>query len=83
MCPCAQCVNEVTGERMISVDSIDPQVRIMGVAPWAVTPSTSNGPTATARGSIPSTPCANSASNQQHKFTTEFTELRRRITKNN
>lgn len=33
MCPCAQCVNEVTGERMITVDSIDPQVRIMGVAP--------------------------------------------------
>src|SRR5258708_3482453 len=33
MCPCAQCVNEVTGERMVSVDSIDPQVRIVGVSP--------------------------------------------------
>ena len=33
MCPCAQCVNEVTGERMISLDSIDPAVRITTVAP--------------------------------------------------
>ena len=33
MCPCAQCVNEVTGERMISLESIDPEVRIVGVAP--------------------------------------------------
>jgi ATP-binding protein involved in chromosome partitioning len=33
MCPCAQCVNEVTGERMISLGSIDPAVRILGVAP--------------------------------------------------
>jgi ATP-binding protein involved in chromosome partitioning len=33
MCPCAQCVNEVTGERMISLDSIDPQVRLVTVAP--------------------------------------------------
>src|SRR5581483_3464388 len=33
MCPCAQCVNEVTGERMVNLESIDPDVRIMGVAP--------------------------------------------------
>jgi ATP-binding protein involved in chromosome partitioning len=33
MCPCAQCVNEVTGERMIDLGSIDPMVRIVGVAP--------------------------------------------------
>ncbi len=33
MCPCAQCVNEVTGERMISLDSIDPAVRITSVSP--------------------------------------------------
>jgi ATP-binding protein involved in chromosome partitioning len=33
MCPCAQCVNEVTGERMIKVESIDPAVRILAVAP--------------------------------------------------
>ncbi|HVZ79554.1 MAG TPA: iron-sulfur cluster carrier protein ApbC [bacterium] len=33
MCPCAQCVNEVTGERMINLASIDPAVRIVGVAP--------------------------------------------------
>jgi ATP-binding protein involved in chromosome partitioning len=33
MCPCAQCVNEVTGERMIKLDSIDPTVRITAVAP--------------------------------------------------
>jgi DUF971 family protein len=33
MCPCAQCVNEVTGQRMISVESIDPDVRIVGVSP--------------------------------------------------
>ncbi len=33
MCPCAQCVNEVTGERMVNVETIDPEVRIMGVAP--------------------------------------------------
>jgi ATP-binding protein involved in chromosome partitioning len=33
MCPCAQCVNEVTGERMIKVESIDPNVHIMSVSP--------------------------------------------------
>ena len=33
VCPCAQCVNEVTGERMVKLESIDPQVRIVGVAP--------------------------------------------------
>jgi ATP-binding protein involved in chromosome partitioning len=33
MCPCAQCVNEVTGERMVNLETIDPEVRIMGVAP--------------------------------------------------
>ena len=33
MCPCAQCVNEVTGERMLKLDTVDPEVRIMGVAP--------------------------------------------------
>jgi ATP-binding protein involved in chromosome partitioning len=33
MCPCAQCVNELTGERMITLESIDPQVRIMNVDP--------------------------------------------------
>jgi ATP-binding protein involved in chromosome partitioning len=33
MCPCAQCVNEVTGERMIKVENIDPAVRIVAVAP--------------------------------------------------
>lgn len=33
MCPCAQCVNEVTGERTITLDSIDPAVRITAVAP--------------------------------------------------
>jgi ATP-binding protein involved in chromosome partitioning len=33
MCPCAQCVNEVTGERTIKLDTVDPEVRIMGVAP--------------------------------------------------
>jgi ATP-binding protein involved in chromosome partitioning len=33
MCPCAQCVNEVTGERTIKLETIDPEVRIMGVAP--------------------------------------------------
>ena len=33
MCPCASCVNEVTGQRMVNVESIDPAVRIMAVAP--------------------------------------------------
>jgi ATP-binding protein involved in chromosome partitioning len=33
MCPCAQCVNEVTGERMIRLDAIDPAVKIVGVSP--------------------------------------------------
>jgi ATP-binding protein involved in chromosome partitioning len=33
MCPCAQCVNEVTGERTLKLESVDPEVRIMGVAP--------------------------------------------------
>jgi len=33
MCPCAQCVNEVTGERTLKLDAVDPEVRIMGVAP--------------------------------------------------
>ncbi len=33
MCPCAQCVNEVTGERMVRLESIDPEVRILSVAP--------------------------------------------------
>ncbi|SRR5579871_134451 len=33
MCPCAQCVNEVTGERLISLETIDPAVRITAVSP--------------------------------------------------
>jgi ATP-binding protein involved in chromosome partitioning len=33
MCPCAQCVNEDTGERMVAMDSIDPAVHIVNVAP--------------------------------------------------
>jgi ATP-binding protein involved in chromosome partitioning len=33
MCPCAQCVNETTGERMISIESIDPNVRLVSVSP--------------------------------------------------
>ncbi len=33
MCPCAQCVNEVTGERMIRIEAIDPGVRILAVSP--------------------------------------------------
>jgi ATP-binding protein involved in chromosome partitioning len=33
MCPCAQCVNEDTGERMVGLESIDPAVRITSVAP--------------------------------------------------
>jgi ATP-binding protein involved in chromosome partitioning len=33
MCPCAQCVNEVTGQRMITIDSIDPNVRLVSVSP--------------------------------------------------
>jgi ATP-binding protein involved in chromosome partitioning len=33
MCPCAQCVNEVTGERMVSLEAIDPAVRIIAVSP--------------------------------------------------
>ena len=33
MCPCAQCVNEVTGQRMTNLESIDPDVRILGVSP--------------------------------------------------
>jgi ATP-binding protein involved in chromosome partitioning len=33
MCPCAQCVNENTGERMISIESIDPNVRLVSVSP--------------------------------------------------
>ncbi|HUO58474.1 MAG TPA: P-loop NTPase [bacterium] len=33
MCPCAQCVDELTGQRIIKIDSIDPEVRIVGVAP--------------------------------------------------
>ena len=32
-CPCAQCVNETTGERMISIDAVDPGVYILGVSP--------------------------------------------------
>ncbi len=32
-CPCAQCVNELTGERMITLDSVDPAVRLVGVDP--------------------------------------------------
>jgi ATP-binding protein involved in chromosome partitioning len=33
MCPCASCVNEVTGERMINLETIDPGVHITGVDP--------------------------------------------------
>ncbi len=33
MCPCAQCVNETTGVRMITIDSIDPNVRLVSVSP--------------------------------------------------
>jgi len=33
MCPCASCVNEVTGERMINLESVDPDVKISGVDP--------------------------------------------------
>jgi ATP-binding protein involved in chromosome partitioning len=33
LCPCASCVNEVTGERMVQLESIDPEVRITGVDP--------------------------------------------------
>jgi ATP-binding protein involved in chromosome partitioning len=33
MCPCAQCVNEVTGERTVTLDSIDPGVRLVNVSP--------------------------------------------------
>jgi ATP-binding protein involved in chromosome partitioning len=33
MCPCAQCVNETTGERMIKIEAVDPKVRIMTVSP--------------------------------------------------
>ncbi|HVM32630.1 MAG TPA: iron-sulfur cluster carrier protein ApbC [bacterium] len=33
MCPCAQCVNELTGERMITLESVDPKVRLVGVDP--------------------------------------------------
>lgn len=33
MCPCAQCVNEITGERTVRLETIDPAVRIMGVSP--------------------------------------------------
>ncbi len=33
MCPCAQCVNETTGQRMISIESIDPNVRLVSVSP--------------------------------------------------
>ena len=33
MCPCAQCVNESTGQRMISIESIDPNVRLLSVSP--------------------------------------------------
>ena len=33
MCPCAQCVNEDTGERVIKVEAIDPNVHIVGVSP--------------------------------------------------
>ncbi|MGH7739966.1 MAG: P-loop NTPase, partial [bacterium] len=33
MCPCAQCVNELTGERMIALEAVDPAVRLMGVDP--------------------------------------------------
>jgi ATP-binding protein involved in chromosome partitioning len=33
MCPCAQCVNETTGERIISIESIDPNVRLVSVSP--------------------------------------------------
>jgi ATP-binding protein involved in chromosome partitioning len=32
-CPCAQCVNENTGERMINLESIDPNVRLVSVSP--------------------------------------------------
>src|SRR5665213_630853 len=33
MCPCDQCVNETTGQRMISIESIDPNVRLVSVSP--------------------------------------------------
>ncbi len=33
MCPCASCVNEVTGKRMVNIESIDPSVYIAGVDP--------------------------------------------------
>jgi ATP-binding protein involved in chromosome partitioning len=33
MCPCASCVNEVTGERTIDLESVDPGVKIVGVDP--------------------------------------------------
>jgi ATP-binding protein involved in chromosome partitioning len=33
MCPCASCVNEVTGERMVNLESVDPDVKIVGVDP--------------------------------------------------
>jgi ATP-binding protein involved in chromosome partitioning len=33
MCPCASCVNEDTGERMINLETIDPEVKITAVDP--------------------------------------------------
>ncbi len=33
MCPCASCVNEMTGERMVNIESIDSNVHITGVDP--------------------------------------------------
>jgi DUF971 family protein len=30
-CPCARCVNEITGQRMIAVADIDPQIGIDGL----------------------------------------------------
>lgn len=33
MCPCAQCVNELTGERVITLEAVDPAVRLVGVDP--------------------------------------------------
>jgi len=32
-CPCASCVNEITGERVVGPEAIDPDVRPEGMAP--------------------------------------------------
>ncbi|HET9869696.1 MAG TPA: DUF971 domain-containing protein, partial [bacterium] len=33
MCPCAQCVDELTGRRTITLEAVDPKVRLVGVHP--------------------------------------------------